>query len=89
LESYKAKGEGWAEAVELVEQAIYNQKFEYAAAGLMNATIIARDLGLAEKTVTTSDSKVAVSMEDLYDEAKRLGIPDELLAKLDSGPKEE
>ncbi len=49
LEGYRARGGDWEEAVDLVEQAIYNQKFEYAAAGLMNATIIARDLGLAEK----------------------------------------
>jgi len=89
LDTYRARGEDWAEAVELVEQAIYNQKFDHAAAGLFNPTIIARDLGLAEKTVTTTDSKVAVTMEDLVDEAKRLGIPDELLARLDSGPKEE
>jgi hypothetical protein len=49
LEKYRERGEDWAEAVELVEQAIYTQKFENAAAGLLNSTIIARDLGLAEK----------------------------------------
>lgn len=49
FESYRARGGDWAEAVELVEQAIYVQKFEHAAAGLLNPTIIARDLGLAEK----------------------------------------
>jgi hypothetical protein len=49
LTSYKERGGDWAEVLELVEQAIYNQKFENAAAGLMNATIIARDLGLSEK----------------------------------------
>lgn len=33
-----------------IEQTIYNQKFEGAAADLLNANIIARDLGLADKT---------------------------------------
>lgn len=33
-----------------VEQIIYNQKFAGAAADLFNANIIARDLGLADKT---------------------------------------
>lgn len=49
LEGYRQRGGEWEEAIELVEQAIYIQKFENAAAGLLNPTIIARDLGLAEK----------------------------------------
>ena len=32
-----------------IEQIIYNQKFSGAAADLLNANIIARDLGLADK----------------------------------------
>ena len=39
-----------------VRQIIYNQKFEGAASGFLNANIIARDLGLVEK----SESKVTV-----------------------------
>lgn len=35
------------------EQIIYNQKFQGAAADLLNANIIARDLGLADKNETT------------------------------------
>lgn len=50
LAGYKKRGEEWAEALEMVDQAIYTQKFEGAAAGLLNATMITRDLGLAEKT---------------------------------------
>lgn len=50
LDSYKMRGGEWLEAIELVEQAIYNHKFEHAAAGLMNAMLIVRDLGLADKT---------------------------------------
>ena len=50
LASYSKRGDEWAAAIEIVEQTIYTQKFEGAAAGLLNATIISRDLGLAEKT---------------------------------------
>ena len=49
LSSFKGRGEDWAEVMELIEQVIYEQKFSGATAGLMNATIIGRDLGLAEK----------------------------------------
>jgi hypothetical protein len=56
LASYRNRGDEWAEAVELIEQVIYTQKFEGAAAGLLNAGIISRDLGLAEKQeVETTD----------------------------------
>ena len=37
------------EVMDYVEDMIYMQKFENAAAGLLNANIISRDLGLAEK----------------------------------------
>lgn len=49
LDSYKKRGDEWAEVMEMVEQIIYTQKFENAAAGLLNASIIGRDLGLTEK----------------------------------------
>ena len=49
IKKYAERGEDWAEVVELIEQVIYTQKFENAAAGLLNSTIISRDLGLAEK----------------------------------------
>ena len=35
-----------------IEETIYNQKFTGAAAGFLNPNIIARDLGLAERTET-------------------------------------
>jgi len=40
------------ETVERVEMIIRTQKFEGAAAGLLNQAIIARDLGLVEKTAS-------------------------------------
>jgi DNA-packaging protein gp3 len=36
--------------IHIIEDIIYNQKFEGAAIGLYNANIIARDLGLADKS---------------------------------------
>lgn len=46
--NYKAKAD-YLEVTGLIEQVIYEQKFSGAAAGLLNANIIARDLGLADK----------------------------------------
>lgn len=40
-------------------QIIYSQKFEGAAGGLLNASIIARDLGLAEKTENSNMTNVS------------------------------
>lgn len=40
-----------------IEEVIYNQKFEGAAAGFLNPNIIARDLGLKEHTDITSDNE--------------------------------
>lgn len=42
------------EVIEWAEAVIYRQKFEGAAAELLNASIIARDLGLADKKDLTS-----------------------------------
>lgn len=52
LNRFKTK-EGFEEAFELIEQVLYDQKFTGAATGLMNATIISRDLGLADKQELT------------------------------------
>ena len=48
------------------ENIIYNQKFAGAAAGLLNANIIARDLGLIEKT--SAEHLVAINLTNLTDE---------------------
>lgn len=48
------------------EKIIYNQKFAGAAAGLLNANIIARDLGLTEKTST--DHTGNINLTNLTDE---------------------
>ena len=46
-----------------IEKAIYNQKFGLAAAGIYNANIIARDLGLKDKSdITSNDEKVTFNV---------------------------
>lgn len=50
LETYKARGDDWAEVVEAIEAVMYQQKYEGAAAGLLSSTVVVRDLGLAEKS---------------------------------------
>ena len=44
-----------SEVIKRTEEIIYSQKFEGASAGLLNANIIARDLGLADKTLHGND----------------------------------
>lgn len=51
-ENYR-KREGFAEVCELVDNIIYTQKFELAAADLLNVQLIARDLNLREKIEQT------------------------------------
>lgn len=47
-----------------VEEIIRQQKFTGAAADLLNANIIARDLGLSDKTENTSTINLEVTSED-------------------------
>lgn len=37
--------------IDFIEEAVYNQKYSAAAAGLLKENLIARDLGLAEKSI--------------------------------------
>lgn len=63
-----------------VEEIIRAQKFEGAAADLLNANIIARDLGLADKSEHSGPDGGPIQTQDLGDKelARRLGF---LLAK--------
>jgi hypothetical protein len=72
------KREGFSEVCELVDSIIYTQKFELAAADLLNVNLIARDLGLREKIENTgSVTHINYSPED-YKRAQK-----ELESKLD------
>lgn len=53
--------EGFSTVIEQIEKIIYNQKFQGAAADLLNANIIARDLGL--KDVSKSEVSMKVGMD--------------------------
>lgn len=53
LKGYSRNGEAWSDVLEYIDQVIYTQKFEQAAAGQLNATMISRDLGLADKQEVT------------------------------------
>ena len=44
--------EDFSQVIKEVEEILYDQKFSGAAAGLLNSNIIARDLGLKEKTAS-------------------------------------
>lgn len=54
---YKDKDE-YSEVTSKIEQVMYEQKFSGAASGLLNANIIARDLGLADKQEITHGGDV-------------------------------
>ncbi len=56
---------------EAVYNIMYSQKFEGAAAGMLNAKIIARDLGLVDKTETKSDVSISKKkFNDFYNDGK-------------------
>jgi hypothetical protein len=53
-----------------VEKIIYDQKFTGAAADMLNANIIARDLGLADKSELTGKDGAAIQIEDATNDAR-------------------
>lgn len=55
---------GFSQIVTRIRETIYSQKFEGAAAGLLNHNIIARDLGLVDKRENDDRTKIKVSMSD-------------------------
>lgn len=78
----------FSEVIAWAESVIYRQKFEGASADLLNANIIARDLGLADKKdLTSSDGtmtpKASLDMSKLSPEAMA-----EILAAADATKRE-
>lgn len=55
--------EGYSTVITRIEETIYTQKFEGAAAGFLNANIIARDLGLKD-AATLTVNKVGKDLAD-------------------------
>ncbi len=79
LDDYKSNKENrysdFTGILTYIGEAMYSQKFEGATTGAFNASIIARDLGLAEKTV--NDTKL--TQETLIDYSK---LSDEALEEI-------
>lgn len=48
--NYKKRGDDFLEVITMAESIMRTQKFQGASAGLLNANIISRDLGLKEST---------------------------------------
>lgn len=61
---YRARPE-FAKAISAIENAIWSQKFEGAAAGLLNASIITRELGLSERTEISGPDKGPIQTEEV------------------------
>lgn len=55
------EGKDFSNVITYAREVIYTQKFEGAATGAYNANIIARDLGLADKTKSEHTGEVKVS----------------------------
>lgn len=60
-----AKREDFSEVVSRVDQIIRQQKFEGAAADLLNPNIIARDLGLADSNKTEHSGGIKITGAEL------------------------
>lgn len=69
-ETELGKTKDFSTVLSRIEEVIYHQKFIHAAAGFLNANIIARDLGLAEKSI--SDNTHTVSEELVKQIANKL-----------------
>lgn len=66
LHDYK-KREDFSEVIAKIERVIFTQKFEGAAADLLNANIISRELGLADKQELSGGVKIeSSSMETIF-----------------------
>lgn len=80
--NYRSK-EGYEDFFDItrkVEEIIYTQKFEGATVGVYNASIVARDLGLAEKT----ENKNEVTISDIdYSKLSESALNEIVNAKAD------
>lgn len=76
--------EGFTEITTRVDEVIRNQKFQGAAAGLLNASIIARDLGLADRSELTGRDGEPIEVKQVSDRerAKAMALLATKAAKL-------
>lgn len=67
------QGRDFSRIINLIEEVIFTQKFEGAAADLLNANIIARDLGLADKRdVVNRTANVEIPADASPEEAAKI-----------------
>lgn len=64
IESYKERSNDFLQVVTRIEKYIYDQKLTGAAAGLLNANIIARELSLGKEEQTQDDNEIVVRRVD-------------------------
>lgn len=67
FENYKSNKDPYKEfftVAKAIEEVIYTQKFEGAAAEFLNSNIIARDLGLKDKSETELKGQVGITWEE-------------------------
>ena len=53
IEDLKSKSKDFTQIITYIEGTIFDQKYEYAAIGVYNTNLIARDLGMADKVDST------------------------------------
>lgn len=61
----KEKDKDFSYIITRIEETVYKQKFEGAAVGAFNASIIARDLGLTDSTKTEHSGEIKTNKIDL------------------------
>lgn len=69
-----AKKDGFSGVTTRVDEIIRTQKFEGAAGGFLNPNIIARDLGLADRSELTGKDGGAIEVADSRDDARRVAF---------------
>ncbi len=68
------KKEDFSGVIRKIDDIIYTQKFTGAAADMLNANIIARDLGLADKREVKNDASDMETLEKLTEFLRENGI---------------
>lgn len=86
-DTYK-KNKGFQAVIEHIDQTIFSQQFNGAAAGFFNANIISRALGLVEKQdVTTGGEKLQAPPINCYMQAPPLSGSEDEVEKLETKTK--
>lgn len=56
--------EGFLTVITRIEETIFQQKFIHAAAGMLKENLIARDLGIADKSENKNENHIIVTVEE-------------------------